>query len=173
MHAAQVLGGQLDRRQRVLDFVRDLPRHLGPGLEPVRPFELRALRLQLGRHAVERVDQAPQLVGGLTAICASKSPRAMRRVARVSRRTGSAMRSAIDSPIAGAEQDEEQRGEVNAAIEIVDLALDVALPVGERHGQDRVLRPPARTGAAAIVYGTVPIRSSPTKLGSRCSAIAR
>ena len=62
----------------------------------------------------------------------------MRRVARVSRRTGSAMRSAIDSPIAGAEQDEEQRREVDAAIELVDLALDLALAVGERHGQDRV-----------------------------------
>ena len=35
-----------------------------------------------------------------TAIRASKSPRAMRRVARVSRRTGSAMRSASESPIA-------------------------------------------------------------------------
>ena len=35
VHAAQVLGVQLDRRQRVLDVVRDLPRHVGPRGEPV------------------------------------------------------------------------------------------------------------------------------------------
>ena len=62
VHAPQVLGGQLNRRQRVLDLVRDLARHLGPGLEPVRAFELIALRLQLRRHAVERVDQPAELV---------------------------------------------------------------------------------------------------------------
>ena len=47
VHAPQVLGRELDRRQRVLDLVRDLPRHLGPRLEAVRAFELIALRLQL------------------------------------------------------------------------------------------------------------------------------
>ena len=41
VHAPQVLGGELDRRQRILDLVRHLPRHLGPRLEPVRAFELR------------------------------------------------------------------------------------------------------------------------------------
>ena len=30
VHALQVLGGQLNRRQRILDLVRDLPRHLAP-----------------------------------------------------------------------------------------------------------------------------------------------
>ena len=40
MHAEEVLGGQLDRRQRVLDLVRHLARHLGPGFEPVRALEL-------------------------------------------------------------------------------------------------------------------------------------
>ena len=76
VHAPQVLGGQLNRRQRILDLVRDLPRHLGPGFEPVRPFELVALRLQLGRHAVERVDQAAQLVGRLARRSARRSRRA-------------------------------------------------------------------------------------------------
>ena len=51
------------------------------------------------------------------------------------------MRSAIDSPIAGAEQDEEQRGEVDAAIEVVDLALHFVLPEGQRHRQHRRCRP--------------------------------
>ena len=41
VHAAQVLGRELDRRQRILDLVRHLARHLGPRLEAVRPFELR------------------------------------------------------------------------------------------------------------------------------------
>ena len=137
--AAQVLGRQLDRRQRVLDLVRDLPRHLGPRLEAVRAFELRRAApsappaMLLNASTSRRSSSAER-----TAMRASKSPLAMRRVARVSRRTGSAMRSAIDSPIAGAEQDEEQRREVDAAIDLVDLALDLALLVGERHGQDRV-----------------------------------
>ena len=65
VHAAEVLGRQLDRRQRVLDLVRDLARHLGPRLEAMGALELRALRLELRGHAVERVDEAPQLVGGL------------------------------------------------------------------------------------------------------------
>ena len=174
VHAAQVLGRQLDRRQRVLDLVRDLPRHLGPRLEPVRAFELAALRLQLGGHAVEGVDQPPQLVGRLARRSrASKSPRAIRRVARVSRLTGSAMRSAIESPIAGAEQDEEQRAEVHAAIELVDLALDLALPVGERHRQDRRRGRRRAPAPPRSCRRTVPMRSSPTKLGSRSSTIAR
>ena len=58
-----VLGRQLDRRQRVLDVVRDLPRHVGPRLEALRPFELAALPLQVGGHPVEVLDQAAQLVG--------------------------------------------------------------------------------------------------------------
>jgi 5-methyltetrahydropteroyltriglutamate--homocysteine methyltransferase len=43
--------------------VCNLPRHLRPGFQPVRPFELRALRLQLGRHAVECIDEATKFVG--------------------------------------------------------------------------------------------------------------
>ena len=62
VHAPQVLGGQLDRRQRVLDVVRDLPRHVGPRLEPLRALELAALPLQVGGHLVEVLDQPPQLV---------------------------------------------------------------------------------------------------------------
>ena len=62
VHAQEMLGRQLNRRQRILDLVGDLPRHLGPGLEPVRALELDALRLELASHAVERVDQAAQLV---------------------------------------------------------------------------------------------------------------
>ena len=46
---------------------------------------------------------------------------------------------------ARAEQDEEQRRQVDTAIELVDLAFDFALPVGERHRQNPLV-PPARTG---------------------------
>ena len=96
VHAAQVLGRQLDGRQRVLDVVRHLARHVGPRRQPVRALQFGALVLQVGRHLVEVVHQAPQLVGGGgVAMRASRSPRAMRRVARVSRFTGSATRSAV------------------------------------------------------------------------------
>ncbi len=63
VHAAEVLGIQLDRRQRVLDVVRDLPRHVGPGRQPVRALELDALPLQIGGHPVEGFDEPPELVG--------------------------------------------------------------------------------------------------------------
>ena len=114
-----------------------------------------ALRLELGRHAVEGVDQPPQLVGRRDGdvrveIAARDAPRRARQPAD---RIGDAL--GHRQPDAGAEQDEEQRRQVDAAIELVDLALDLALPVGERHGQDRRSRPPARTGAAAIMYGNV------------------
>ena len=60
--APRVLGRQLNRRQRVLDVVRDLPRHVGPRLETLRPFELGALPLEIGRHLVEVLDEPAQLV---------------------------------------------------------------------------------------------------------------
>ena len=47
MHAAQVLGVQLNRRQRVLDLVRHLACHLGPCFKPVGTFELRPLALEV------------------------------------------------------------------------------------------------------------------------------
>ena len=49
------------------------------------------------------------------------------------------MRSAIESPDRRAEQDEEERRQVDAAIQLVDLALHLVLAEGERHGQHRVL----------------------------------
>ena len=173
VHAAQVLGRQLDRRQRILDLVRDLPRHLGPGLEPVRAFELLALRLELGGHAVERVDQPAQLVGRShgdprVEVAARDPPGRARQPAH---RIGDAL--GHRQPDAGAEQDEEQRREVHAAIELVDLALDFVLPERERHGQDRVAPAGRGPGAAASMYGTPPMLSSLTKLGSRSSAMAR
>jgi len=63
VHAPRVLGGELDRRQRVLDLVRHLPRHVGPRFQPLCALELGALPLQIGRHLVEVFDQAAQLVG--------------------------------------------------------------------------------------------------------------
>ena len=62
VYASQVFGIELNRSERVLDLVRNLPRHLRPGFEPVRPLELTALTLQIGGHAVERFDEPAQLV---------------------------------------------------------------------------------------------------------------
>ena len=42
-HAAQVLRGELDGGQRVLDLVRDLARHVRPGGEAVAALEVAAL----------------------------------------------------------------------------------------------------------------------------------
>ena len=173
VHAAQVLGRQLDRRERVLDLVRDLPRHLGPRLEAVRAFELHALRLELRGHAVEGVDEPPQLVGGLDGnlrveVAARDAPRRARQPP-----------DRIGDPLGHrqadrrAEQHEEQRREVDPAIEIVDLAVDLALPVGERHGQDPSLLAGAHRRSRRSCTEMSPIRSSATKLGRRSSTIAR
>ena len=61
--ALGVLGRQLDRRQRVLDVVRDLPGHVRPCLEALRALEVRALALEIVRHPVEVLHQAAQFVG--------------------------------------------------------------------------------------------------------------
>ena len=60
--AAHVLGRQLDRRQRVLDVVGDLPRHVGPRLETLGALELAPLPLEVVRHLVEVLDEAAQFV---------------------------------------------------------------------------------------------------------------
>ncbi len=171
--AEQVFRRQLDRRQRILDFVRDLPRHLRPGFQAMGAFELAALRLQLAGHAVERVDEPAQLVDG-----ANRNPRvevaardALRRARQPPDRIGDALGQR--QPERGAEQDEAEHREVHAAIEIVDLALDVALPQRRRHGQDPLAGLPVRTGVAAIRYGIAPSWSSSTKLGSRSRTMAR
>ena len=128
VHAPEVLGRELDRRQRVLDVVRDLPRHLGPRLEAVRALDLAALALQLAGHAVERFDEALQLVGGphddagAEVAGGDASGRAREPLHRVADPLGHPVAEA------GAEQDEHQRAEQHGAIEVGDLALDLALP---------------------------------------------
>ena len=131
-----MLGGELNRRQRILDLVRDLPRHLGPRLEPVRALELDALGLELARHAVERVHQAAQLVdrphGNAGVEIAAGD--ALRRAGQPPDRVGNALGERQAD--GGAEEDEAEHREVDAAIEIVDFPFDVPLPEGRRHGQD-------------------------------------
>ena len=63
VHTPQMLGVELNGRQRVLDFVRDLAGHLRPRLEPVCPFQLLLLALQLAGHAIEVPYETLQLVG--------------------------------------------------------------------------------------------------------------
>ena len=115
-----------------------------------------ALRLELAGHAVERVDQAAELVDGshrdpLVEIAARD---ALRGAGQPADRIGDALGQRQAQ--GGAEQDEAQHGEVDAAIEVVDFALDVPLPERRGHGQDSLSRPPVRTGVAAMRYGIAP-----------------
>jgi hypothetical protein len=57
-----MFGIQLDRSEWILDLVSDLTGHLGPGFETIRPFELASLTLEIGGHAVERLDEASKFV---------------------------------------------------------------------------------------------------------------
>ena len=51
-----------ERCQRVLDLVRHLARHFGPGLEAMRALQLLALALEIGSHMIEVGDQPAKLV---------------------------------------------------------------------------------------------------------------
>ena len=59
---------------------------------------------------------------------ASRSPRAIRRVARVSRLTGSAMRSAIQYPTPAPSSTKSTDANTHPPVELVDLLLDLLLP---------------------------------------------
>ena len=138
VHAQQVLGRKLDRRQRVLDVVGHLPRHLRPGLEPVGALEPPALDQQIPGHAVERRHQALEFVGR-----ADRHPRVEVAARDAARRAGQPL-DRIRDPLrdveaaGGAEKDEQGHAEQDPAVEIADLPFDVPLPRGQRHGQDRV-----------------------------------
>ena len=127
IHTLRVLGGQLDRRQRVLDVVRDLARHVGPGLEALRPFELDPLPLEILGHPVEVPDQPSELVGcgggdARVQIAARDQPGGARQPVD---RIGDPFRH----PIAErrTEQAEQHRQRQHLAIEIVDLPFDFRL----------------------------------------------
>ena len=91
-----------------------------------------------------------------TAMRASKSPRAMRPVARVSWRIGSAIRSAIDSPIAAP-----SRMKNSAARWTPRSSSSISRSIScwrKASGTVSIaLRPPARTGAAASRNGIAPM----------------
>ena len=138
VHALQVLGRQLNRRQRILDLVRDLPRHLGPRLELIRARQLRALRAQRRRHAVEVVDQPPQFVSRVGDDAHVELPGGD--LPRGARQPRHRIRNAAGDRRAEArgKQDDEDRADEHAAIELVDLLLDLALAQRERHAQHRL-----------------------------------
>ena len=128
--------------------MRHLTRHLGPGFQTVGALELGALRLELAGHAVEGVDQPAELVdrahGDARVEVAARD--ALRRAGQPADGIGDALGQR--QPERGAEQDEAQHREVDAAIEIVDLALDVALAERRRHGQDSARSRRRRCGPA-------------------------
>ena len=175
VHAPQVLGRELDRRQRVLDVVRDLPGHLGPRLEAVGP--LAAARAGAAARAamlVERLDEPLQLVGrSARRRGCSRSPAAMRR--RGARQALHRIADALGHPVAeaGAEQDEHQRAEVarrdraRRSRARSRAAAASAARSGSRRGRRRGPAPPPAGRRSR------PDRSSPTKVGSRSMATAR
>ncbi len=127
IHTLRVLGGQLDRRQRVLDVVRDLARHVGPGLEALGPFELDPLPLEILGHPVEVPDQPSQLVG-----CGGGHPRvqiAARDQLGGARQPVDRIGDPLRHPIAErrTEQAEQHRQRQHLPIEIVDLPFDFRL----------------------------------------------
>ena len=65
--ALDLLRGQHDRRERVLDLVGDLPRHLAPGRVLLGLDEPAVRLLQVRGHAVERVREERDLVVALDA----------------------------------------------------------------------------------------------------------
>jgi hypothetical protein len=86
------------------------------------------------------------------------------------------MRSCHREPNAAPWKHDSSAGQVNTAIvrDLIDLAIDVQLPCREGTGLNELSCRPACTGAAAFVYGTVPMRIFAKKLGSApCSAMAR
>ena len=72
---AQVLGRELDRRERVLHLVGDLARHLRPGGQAVAALEVAALPVEVAGHLVEGLHEAAQLVAAASAATrAARSP---------------------------------------------------------------------------------------------------
>ena len=140
VHPAEVLGGELNRCQRILDFVRNLARHLRPGLQAMRPFELDALGFELGGHAVEGVHQPAELVGRLDgdARVEVAARDAAGRAGQAAHGIGDAL--GHRQPDRRSQQHEEQRREMDPAIQLVDLALDFPLAKRERH-RDEHIRP--------------------------------
>ena len=105
----------------------------------MRPFELGPLPLEVRGHAVEGLDQPPQLVGrgrgdSGVEVAARDAPRRPRQTID---RIGDALGHRVAD--AGAAEDEQQRGEQHPSIQRVDLLLDLPLPRGQRHGEDAQL----------------------------------
>ncbi len=94
------------------------------------------LPLQIGGHLVEVLDQPPQFVrrGGGDARVEIAARDAPRRARQPVHRIG----DPLGHPVAerGAEQAEEHEAGQHATIELVDLLLDLLLPVRHRHGDD-------------------------------------
>ena len=63
VHPSRVLSRELDRRQRILDVVRHLTRHVGPGFESLRALEVGTLTLEVVGHLIEVFDQPAEFVG--------------------------------------------------------------------------------------------------------------
>src|SRR5512133_2194330 len=57
-----LLHGKLDRRQWVLDFVRESASHLLPCTDTLKVFDARTARFDLGHHAIQGPSQVANLV---------------------------------------------------------------------------------------------------------------
>ena len=135
MHAAQVLGIQLNGRERVLDVVCHLPCHVRPRGQAVGSLQFLPLALQVGRHLVEGLDQPPQFVGrgrqhARIEIAAGNAPGGAHQPVDG---IGDALGHVVAD--AGAEHDEEQRRQQHPAIQFLDLRLRLLLARRQRHRQ--------------------------------------
>src|SRR5690606_9878669 len=63
VRAPEVLDRELDGRERVLDLVSDLPRHLAPGEYPRGPLLLGSRLAKPPDHSLERTEQLAELLG--------------------------------------------------------------------------------------------------------------
>src|ERR1700734_1215820 len=58
----EILHCKLQRKQRILQFVRQSPRQLAPGCNPLGLQQPFSLSEQLGGHSIERIGQLPQFI---------------------------------------------------------------------------------------------------------------
>ena len=116
--------------------MRNLTRHVGPGFQSLRAFEIGALTLEIGCHLIEVLDEPPEFVRGgrgnpRVEVAASDSPRG---ACESTDRIGDPFGHPV--PEGGAEQTEQYGGEQDTMIQLIDLLFDLLLPQRQRHGDD-------------------------------------
>ena len=173
VHPLQVFGRELDRRQGILDLVRDLTRHFRPGLELIRARQFHLLCAQRRARIPLKSSTRRRNSSAVSATMRTSSrPAAICRVARERRDTGSELRPARYTPRPAA-----RMTTITAPTSTPRLSASSSRSSSRWRSARGTLStsfwPAAVTGAAAARYRKSPMRSSSTKLGSRSSAMLR